>query len=431
MLSIITGLILFIQPVFAARQNENIVTYINLNDKVFYDVEIVLTKDEKILLPFKQLSEIFEVKVKTNHSTKEIDFETSDGIKGKVGNNYIIINNKKISSNKNLYQKQGLMEDIKDEIFCDAKDLSIIFNSDIKTDKNDLSIIANTKRDLILLKGIEIENNEDETKKIKAYKNILAPEKNKKIQFDSISFNNNTMSDTVSQYLISGTSKNMFFNNNTQVVLKGKAYNGDLSIDMNTYNYKGELFSFGGFGFKYKNKIKNLEYELGRVRGIKDETYTIGNQMLGFQLSNYEFKPKTYRELNGQVANDSLVKVWADDKEEATLSTYDGYYSLNNLNLSKEPKSIKLEEIKADGTCEKIYEMKYPKYKNMPEEKQKKYTVFGGVTGYNNKLFNTNGYIYEMNTKKFLLGSQFEYGIKFILSQKIRYGKVFIQQMHF
>lgn len=43
------------------------------------------------------------------------------------------------------------------------------------------------------------------------------------------------MSDRVSQYLINGTSKNNFFNNNTQVVLKGKAYNGDLSIDMNTY----------------------------------------------------------------------------------------------------------------------------------------------------------------------------------------------------
>ncbi len=337
MLSIITGLIFFIQPVFAAQQNQNIITYINLNDKALYDVEIILTKDEKILLPFKQLSEIFEVKVKTNHSTKEINFETSDGIKGKVGNNYITFNNKKISSNKNIYQKQGLMDDIKDEIFCDAKDLNIIFNSEIKTDKNDLSIIANTERALILLKGVEIENNEDETKKIKAYKNILAPEKNKKIQFDSISFNNNTMSDTVSQYLVSGTSKNIFFNNNTQVVLKGKAYNGDLSIDMNTYNYKGELFSFGGLGFKYKNKLKNFEYELGRVRGIKDETYTIGNQMLGFQLSNYEFKPKTYRELNGQVADDSLVKVYADDKEETTLCTYDGYYSLNNLYLNKEP----------------------------------------------------------------------------------------------
>ena len=244
MLSAIIGLIFFIQPVFAEQQNQNMITYINLNEKALYDVEIVLTKDEKILLPFKQLSEIFEVKAKTNHSTKEIDFETNEGIIGKIGKDYIIFDDKKISSNKNLYQKQGLMDDIKDEIFCNAKDLSVIFDSEIKADKNDLSIIANTKRDLILLKGIEIKNNEDETKAIKAYKNILAPEKNKKIQFDSISFNNNTMSDTVSQYLISGASKNMFFNNNTQVVLKGKAYNGDLSIDMNTYNYKGELFSF-------------------------------------------------------------------------------------------------------------------------------------------------------------------------------------------
>lgn len=73
--------------------------------------------------------------------------------------------------------------------------------------------------------------------------------------------------------------------------------------------------------------------------------------------------------------------------------------------------------------------MKYPKYKNMPEEKQKKYTVFGGFTGYNNKLFNTNGYIYEMNTKKFLLGSQFEYGIKENLKfdSKISVDKIYSQ----
>lgn len=428
-MSIILGLTLFIQPTFALQQNESIVTYINLNQKAMYDVEIVLTKDEKILLPFKQLSEIFEVKVKTNHASKEIDFETNEGISGRVGKDFIIYNNKKISSHKNFYQKQGLMQDIKDEFFCDEKDLSIIFNSEIKTDKNDLSIKADTKRELILLKGVEIEDNKNETKKIKAYKNIIAPEKNKKIQFDSISFNNNTTSDTVSQYLINGTSKNMFFNNNTQVVLKGKAFNGDLSVDMNTYNYKGELFSFGGLGFKYKNKIKNLEYELGRVRGVKDDGYAIGNQMLGFQLSNYEFKPKTYRELNGHVAQDSLVKVWADNEEKATLSTYDGYYSLNNLFFDREPKSIKLEEIKADGTCETIYEVKYPKYKNMPEEKQKKYTIFGGVTGYNNRLFNTNGYIYEMNTKKFLMGSQFEYGLKDNLKfdSKISVDKIYSQ----
>ena len=429
MLSIITGLIFFVQPVFAAQQNQNLITYINLNDKAYYDVEIILTSEEKILLPFKQLSEIFEVKVKTNHATKEIEFETNDGKTGKISNNYIVFNNQKISSHKNIYQKQGLMDDIKDKFFCNPKDLNIIFDSEIKADKNDLSILANTKRDLILLRGAEIDKNEDNTTKIKAYKNILVPEKNKKIQFDSISLNNNTMSDTISQYLVSGTSNNMFFNNNTQVILKGKAFNGDLSIDMNTYNYKGESFSFGGLGFNYKNKFKNLEYELGRVRGIKDETYTIGNQMLGFQLSNYEFKPKTYRELNGQVADDSLVKVYVDGNEKTTLSTYNGYFSLNDLYLNSEPKTIKLEEIKSDGTTETIYEKKYPKYKNMPEENQKKYTIFGGVTGYNNKLFNTNGYIYEMNTKKFLLGSQFEYGIKenLKIDSKISFDRIYSQ----
>lgn len=95
MLPTIIGLIFFIQPVFAEQQNQNMITYINLNEKALYDVEIVLTKDEKILLPFKQLSEIFEVKVKTNHATKEINFETNDGVTGRVGNDYIIFDNKK------------------------------------------------------------------------------------------------------------------------------------------------------------------------------------------------------------------------------------------------------------------------------------------------------------------------------------------------
>lgn len=428
-LSILTGLFFLIQPVFAMAENQNLITYINLNQKVLYDVEIILTKDDKILLPFKQLSEIFEVKVKTNHATKEIEFETKDGKTGKVGFNYIIFNNQKISTKINIYQKQGLMEEIKDEIFCCAKDLSIIFDSQLSTDKNDLSISATTQRDLILLRVTEAETQDELSQKTKAYKNVLAPEKNKKIQFDSISLNNNTISDTVSQYLISGTSKNMFFNNNTQVVLKGKAYNGDLSIDLNTYNYKGELFSFGGLGFKYKNKLKDLEYELGRVRGIKDETYAIANQMLGFQLSNYEFKPKNYREINGQVSNDSLIKVLTDNNEEILLSTYDGYYSLNDLSLSSEPKTLKIQELKPDGSTTTIYEMKSPKYQNMPEKGQKNYTILGGVTGYNNKLFNTNGYIYEMNTKKLLLGSQFEYGIKENLKfdSKISYDKIYSQ----
>lgn len=138
------------------------------------------------------------------------------------------------------------------------------------------------------------------------------------------------MSDTVSQYFINETQKNTFLNNNSQIVLKGKVYGGDFNLDLNTYNYKGELFSFGGLGFKYHKKYKGLDYEIGRVRAIKEDNYTIGNQMLEAQISNYE---------------------------------------------------------------------------------------------------NTNGYIYEMNTKKFLLSGQYEYGIKENLKfdSKLSFDKIYSQ----
>ncbi len=63
----------------------------------------------------------------------------------------------------------------------------------------------------------------------------------------------------------------------------------------------------------------------------------------------------------------------------------------------------------------------------MPEKGEKKYTILSGITGYNNKLFNTNGYIYEMNTKKALLASEFEYGIKDNLkfNSKLSADKIF------
>ncbi len=415
-------------PCFAAKNNETIISYINLNNIGFYDIEIMLTQDDKILLPFKQLSEIFEVKVKTNHAVKEVIFETSDGKKGIIGLHSIEFDGKKISSKNNLYIKDGLMEDIKDEIYCDENDLSIIFDSKIRTDKNDLSIIATTKRNLKLLQTDEEEFSPAETK-IKTYSNVLKPDKERKIQLNSISLNNNTMNDSVSQYFINRTQKNVFFNNNLQIIFKGKLYSGDFNADLNTYNYKGELFSFGGLGFNYHKNHKGYDYEIGRVRGIKNDSCTIGNQMLGFQMSNYEFKLKSYRELNGNVAKDSLVKVFVDKKEHTILSTYDGYYSLNNLYLNKNPESIKLEELKSDGSTQTIYEKTYPKIPNMPREKEKKYTVLGGVTGYNNKLFNTNGYIYEMNTKKFLLASQYEYGIKenIKFDTKLSFDKIYSQ----
>lgn len=119
-MTVFLGLILLIQPCFSAEKIETIISYINLNNNAYYDIELLVT-NEKVFLPFKQLSEIFEIQIKTNHSTKEILFETPDGKNGKIGKNFIEFDNKKISLTKNFYLKQGLMDEIKDEIFVTLK----------------------------------------------------------------------------------------------------------------------------------------------------------------------------------------------------------------------------------------------------------------------------------------------------------------------
>lgn len=397
----------FITPVFA-KNFETTVSVVAVNNADFYDIELLLTKDGKIYIPFKQISELFEIKPVTNHSTHDITFEYKNK-KGKVSINGIIIDGKTISNKQNFYLKNGLMAEVKGEIFCSAEDLEKIFNTKIETDENNLSIsiyLENKTPDVEPSKTFH-----QEEFKIKAFQNVYAPKENKKFELNSISINNNTLSDSISQYMMGQSQKNVFFNNNTQILLNGKVFDGNYAIDMNTYNYKGELFSFGGLGFNYKNKFKNFEYEIGKPKGIIEKDYNIGTQLLGAQVRNYNSKKENYRNLNGYVDKTSLVKVFFDDEEVKTLSTYDGYYSLGEIFVNKEPKKVKIVELKSDDLEEIVLEKTFS---NPDEIKkgEKHYDVILGASGYNNRLFSQNNYIYELNTKKAVGGIQYQYGIK-------------------
>ncbi len=72
----------FITPVFA-KNFETTVSVVAVNNTDFYDIELLLTKDGKIYIPFKQISELFEIKPVTNHSTHDIAFEYENK-KGKI-----------------------------------------------------------------------------------------------------------------------------------------------------------------------------------------------------------------------------------------------------------------------------------------------------------------------------------------------------------
>lgn len=396
---------IFITPVFA-KDFETTVSILEVNNTDFYDIELLLTKNGKIFIPFKQISELFEIKPITNHSTHDITFEY-DGKKVKISTNGIVFDGKNISKKQNFYLKKGLMAEVKDEIFCSSEDLEKIFKTKIETDEENLSVSVYLEdKTIVVSKDIP-----KEEFKIRAFQNVYAPNENKKIELNSIGLNNNTLSDSISQYMMGQSQKNVFFNNNTQILLGGKAYGGDYTVDMSTYNYKGELFSFGGLGFNYKNKFKNFEYEVGKPKGIIEKNYNAGTQLLGAQIRNYNSKKESYRDLNGYVDKTSLVKVFFDDEEVKTLSTYDGYYSLEEIFVNKEPEKIKIVELKSDNSEQTILEKTF---KNPDELKkgENHYNVILGASGYNNRLFTQNNYIYELNTKKAVAGVQYQYGIR-------------------
>lgn len=410
------------------NRNQTIITYISINDAVFYDIEILVTPSGKIYLPFKQIMEIFEVPFQINHSTKQISFETADKKHGTVSQDLLSIDGKPVFKEKNFFLKKGLIEETKDEYFVSENVLSSILSSEIKSDSANLSVSAKTGLPLSALNLAPEVQPEDE-KPYKAYTQVVVPEKKKIFTLDSIGISNNTTSNSMSQIVANQQSTNMFFNNNTQLSFKGEAFGGDYVLDMNTYNYKGELFSFGGLGLNYKNSFKGINYELGRLTGFPSEDYSSGTNVMGVQLGTVEQKKTAWNDISGYVDSGSVVNVYINDELKKTLSTYNGYYTLQDMYLSEKPKKIMLEELKKDGTKKEILTKVFPKYDNMLSKGERRYSLIGGVSGFNNKLFNNNGYIYEMNAKKLVLGGLYRYGLKenLTLDTKIVHDKILYQ----
>ena len=48
------------QPALAI--NDSTISYVSINDKAYYDVELMITDGAQIYVPFKQLADIFEIK---------------------------------------------------------------------------------------------------------------------------------------------------------------------------------------------------------------------------------------------------------------------------------------------------------------------------------------------------------------------------------
>lgn len=400
-------------PVFAL---DSTVSYINVNNRAYQDVEIAITDKSEILLPFKQLADLFDIPYTANRVDKHISFKTWDGKEGMITQQGVFVQDAPVSKRKTEFLQQGIMDGVFNEAYITADAASKIFGAKFETNYEDLTLSAQVDRDIPLL---HTNNAVAEDKGPKAYQDVVAPKKAGKITLNTIGLRSNLLSDSLTVKGQGYRTLNDTFSGSTQASINGNIYGGKYRIEATEYHYRSDAFMFGGITGAYKNSIKDKEtgkeklwYELGKVKGRTDVDASIGTNIFGAQIWNYDYEKERPEKINGYVKPTSLVRLTVNDLEPVTLSTYAGYYTLKDVQLPNPVKSIKLEEVNEDGSVEIIREERYSIYGDKPFEKEHRGSAYAGVWGYQNRFFREGGNIYRGNNKKVTAGIDYQYGIK-------------------
>lgn len=400
-------------PVFAL---DSTVSYINVNDRAYQDVEIVITDKSEILLPFKQLADLFNIPYTANRVDKHIGFKTWDGKDGMITTQGVFVQDAPVSKRKTEFLQQGIMDGVFNEAYITADAASRIFGAKFETNYEDLTLSAQVERDIPLL---HTNNSAVEDKGPKAYQDVVSPKKPGKITLNTVGLRSNLLSDSLTVKGQGYRTLNDTFSGSTQASINGNIYGGKYRIEATEYHYRSDAFMFGGITGAYKNSIKDKEtgkeklwYELGKVKGRTDVDASIGTNIFGAQIWNYDYEKERPEKINGYVKPTSLVRLTVNDLEPVMLSTYAGYYTLKDVQLPNPVKSIKLEEVNEDGSVELIKEERYSIYGDKPFEKEHRGSAYAGVWGYQNRFFREGDNIYRGNNKKVTAGIDYQYGIK-------------------
>ena len=412
-----------IKPALAAH--DSTISYIAINDKVYEDVELLVSDSAQILVPFKQLANIFEIKYEANRVDRHITFITYDGFSGELNINGVFINGQKISSSAPIFIQQGIMDNVINEPYIKVEVAEKIFGIKLKTDYSTLTISANVDRKLQILQASQ-SNLIDENTPI-AYQDVELPKKAKVINLKKIGLQSNMINtDMTTKYRHYSSSADNY-SGNTRLSITGDAFSGKYKIEANSYHHDNDAFLFGGLSATYMNNFTSKKtgdkyyYELGRVKGFRDKDFMVGNNIFGAQIWNYDYDKTPVGKLSGYVKPTSLVQVTINDNEPVTLSTYAGYYTLKDMHISGDVRYIKIEEINEDGSIEIIREERRSIYgKDTPLALESQTSAYAGVWGYQNRLFREGSNIYRGRNKKVTAGVEYKYGVKDNLTFKTR-----------
>ncbi len=403
-----------IKPALAAY--DSTISYVSINDKVYEDIELMVSDSAEILVPFKQLADIFEIHYSANRVDKVINFTTYDGFNGVINEKGIFINDELTMQKRPVFLQQGIMDNVMNEAFIKASIAERIMGIKLVTDYSSLTVSATIDREIKVLKNAS--SFEEDDKSPKAYKDTIIPKPNRIISLNKVGLHNNMINDDMTTKWSHYRTSHDNLSGNTRFTIQGDAFGGRYRAESNIYHYDNKAFLFGGLSATYLNDFINKKdgkqyfYELGRVKGRRDVDGGIGTNIFGAQIWNYDYEKTPANKLSGYVKPTSLVRVTVNDNEPVTLNTYAGYYSLSDMNMSGKIEKVKIEEINEDGSVELIKEERYSLYGDRPFAKEGRGSAFAGVWGYQNRLFRDGSSIYRGNNKKVTAGGYYQYGIK-------------------
>ena len=403
-----------IKPALAAY--DSTISYVSVNDKVYEDVELMVADGAQILVPFKQLADIFEIHYSANRVDKVINFTTYDGQNGVINNFGVFINDQIIQKRKPVFLQQGIMDNVMNEAFIDASTAEKIIGIKLETDYQNITIKAQVDRDIKILHAFDKLLTDENLPK--AHPDVVIPKKAGKITLNRIGVRNNMINDNLKTRSAHYNMSNETISGNTSIRATGDFFTGKYKVESNLYHYRQDAFMFGGLSATYMNSFTNPKtkdkywYELGKVKGRSDIDASIGTNIFGAQIFNYDYDKTPVRELNGYVKPTSIVRVTVNDAEPVTLNTYAGYYTLSEMKLPEKVSTVKIEEINEDGSIEVIKEEKYSLYGDRPLALEHRGSVYAGVWGYHNRLFREGSNIYRGNNKKVTAGGYYQYGIR-------------------
>lgn len=386
-------LICLIASTTASFAAENIISSLLINDDDEREIEVVMDKN-KMYLPCKYILNYFEVPYKENHVNKSLSFKNTT-----ISANSCIINGVK-QAYPVFFVKTGI-DGSQNEFFMSAEALSKILEKRITSDSHQLIAFIKTKDtskksvgdDFLLGTGGE---------KIGPHDEITLPVQKGWISLDSVGVRNNVLSDSYSQMYKDTQSKYCSFSNNVQTTFMGKLNSGEYKVDVGTNSYTQNMFAFSGISPTYKNKFRNYDYVIGKVDPWNFGDNNIGSDIMGAQLKDHVEKTKSYRDIEGYVNPNSTVKVYINDDFEKELNTYGGYYSLKDLYYNGKITKIKIDEILPDGTKKEIFSQAYKDDYNKKKVPKKDFIL--GITGLQNRLWASNGYLYQNAAKKYVAG---------------------------